>query len=320
MGDEDNDAFGARRRARQRTVDELLVAAEQLSVRLKRHLTALESGDLTAAADVAAVTRTALSDGQGDKVVRRLVTAHKLSEPAFLVSMPPFDDPLTVLSVGNLMQWNPLWAPGSRFVTLRDWLAMPAVVAPQATRRVTPWSEVIVALGNTDGAHVSTTVPLVLDEVDLVQADGATLSHWFAWHGGMVASTLLDFAIGAAGGTPAQFASQQPLGNLVLHRFALRSNTDDSPSTDIWARPHIDGRFLSWTNVTGQSEELRWANNDALAYRDGARVPREPGRARMLMSPHGNRIITPEELEREYGGTYGAAPDQTSRAQDQDSR
>ena len=82
--------------------EDCIAGAIELGQRLTRHLSALESGEVGAIADVAAVLRTLIVRGEGDDVIRRLSKRTHVPIPEVLVTTAAYDGPSVVLSAGAI--------------------------------------------------------------------------------------------------------------------------------------------------------------------------------------------------------------------------
>ena len=142
---------------------EFLARFQTVVRRLDAHVRAIDRGEYFARDDLATVLRTVLTRGKGDDGIRRLLSRFSLKAPTRRISPSANEGPNVLLAVGAL----PAEGDNLETVAVPDEL-MSAVAlfcrASNGTRRVT-WEDVATDYGNTFGAHLSTTVPVLLDDV-----------------------------------------------------------------------------------------------------------------------------------------------------------
>ena len=131
--------------------------------RLDSHIAAIDDGDYFIRDDLATVLRTLLTRGKGDDGIRRLLSRFGLSAPTRRISPSANEVANVLLAIGAL----PAEEDPSSVVAVPDGL-MSAVAlfvrSDKGARRAT-WEDVVTDYGNTFGAHLSTTVPVLLDDV-----------------------------------------------------------------------------------------------------------------------------------------------------------
>jgi len=132
--------------------------------RLDAHLAAIDRGDYFVRDDLATVLRTLLTRGKGDDGITRLLYRFSLRPLTRRISPSANEAPNVLLAIGALPVDEDKEAVA---VTMPDEF-MSAIAlfvrSAKASRRVT-WQDVVTDYGNTFGAHLSTTVPILLDDV-----------------------------------------------------------------------------------------------------------------------------------------------------------
>ena len=180
----------------QLSIADLVRGSVNLSSRVRRALNALDDGDLSAADDIAAVTRILLAYGRGDKVVLRLCSAFGLPLPSFWLSAVPTDQSDTELGVGRLPIGFPAdtfrgSAPNRSLVSFTDVLDGTCLVSRSTLRRRYSWSRLADEYGNTRGNHLGQHVPQVLSRIDMLDVAGMTLGHFVVRQMGWIAEEAL---------------------------------------------------------------------------------------------------------------------------------
>ncbi|KQR08542.1 hypothetical protein [Cellulomonas sp. Leaf334] len=169
---------------RSTTPVELIKQAQSTLHRLSTNLDAVDQGDPHASETVSSLLRTLISDGRGNSVCRRLEKIG-ISFPTVTVSRAPQNQPKTVLSFGNLPDYDGLgedqrggegWRREEPFLR---WLGLTSLRMPIASQRTTySYAYLITTIANTYGAHVSHTVPDLLDRATLFGVGGLPLSAY----------------------------------------------------------------------------------------------------------------------------------------------
>ncbi|MCI1017861.1 hypothetical protein HWD99_04405 [Microbacterium sp. C5A9] len=203
----------------QLTRDELREGVASLSRRLHRHLSAWEAGDQDAMFDVAAVTRTLLANGRGDKAVQRLCSQEKLDAPRVKVKYPAPTQRDVAFAFGGFpvdesalfprSDWIGTLDPGyggeeSSFpdpigwdsdvsFSLFEWLQtrfFTISLTDQPYRQVT-WEKLVIQYGNAYGSHLGGEHPDEISQTRLFSGHGRTLSEHGLWLAAAVASNSL---------------------------------------------------------------------------------------------------------------------------------
>lgn len=188
--------------------DELLANAVVLRSRLARHLDALESGEVGAVDDLAAVLRTLLAFGQGDKVITRLQRAYQVPAPRVFVSDPVEKIPHLLVAFGAILVADDRPQPdgtSARWLDLDSWIRSDAL-AVQGMGKPINWNKLITEYANTVGSHLSNTIPELLVETADVHAGQMNIIQFLVHNAGLVAESaldqVLDAIVGAAIGEP----------------------------------------------------------------------------------------------------------------------
>ena len=196
-----------------------LAGAIELGQRLARHLSALESGEPGAVADVAAALRTLIVRGEGDDVIRKLCKRNHVPLPEVLVTTAAHDSPSVVLSAGAIPvmpeDHDHPHQIATRMVNLDVWTRMTAlVVRGGAPRRANSWERVISMYANTFGAHLSGTIPSTLVETSSIMSGEHDLGEYLVFCAGIVAENTLNQVLDHLGGKPI----------IVPHKHARKPN------------------------------------------------------------------------------------------------
>jgi len=143
---------------------EFLVRFRTVVKRLDTQLKLIDEGQYHVRDDLATVLRALLTRGKGDDGIRRLATRFSLKPPKRGISRPANDGPNVLLAIGALPADD---ESSAQTVTVPDqlMLAVPLSVRSSAGIRRATWDNVVSDYGNTFGAHLSTTVPAILDDV-----------------------------------------------------------------------------------------------------------------------------------------------------------
>jgi hypothetical protein len=135
------------------------------------HLRDSIGGRASAMDDLAVVLRILACPGKGDDALRDAVKRFGLQEPSVIVSRPAEKYLLTLIAFGGVAAERKRLRPGpaetvrhgskSRPVEMimSDWLASLCLVNPNLVRRHHTWSQLIADVANTNGAHLSGSVP-----------------------------------------------------------------------------------------------------------------------------------------------------------------
>jgi hypothetical protein len=146
---------------------EFLKAFRMLVKRLDSHISSVDRGERHVRDDLAAVLRILLTRGKGENAIGRFLSRHRMSAEA-TISLPAFDGSSVWLSLGSL-PWDATGGTKTRVVSIPTGLiestALKVNVEGQAS--TVSWEQLIKSYGNTYGAHLSTTLPAILDGVRL---------------------------------------------------------------------------------------------------------------------------------------------------------
>lgn len=143
---------------------EFVVRFRTVVQRLDTQLRLIDSGEYHVRDDLATILRTLLTRGKGDDGIRRLLARFSLRPPQRAISPVADDGPNVLLAIGALPADD---MNNALKVTVPDQLmaAAPLFVRTNAGARRATWENVVSDYGNTFGAHLSTTVPEMLDDV-----------------------------------------------------------------------------------------------------------------------------------------------------------
>lgn len=201
----------------QLTRDELRAGVASVSRRLDRHLSAWEAGDQDAMFDVAAVTRTLLANGRGDKALQRLCSQEKLDPPTVAVRYPtpaqhdiafafggfPIDKSALIPRSDWIGTLDPGYGGGSFqdpvdwdtdvSMSVFEWLQtrfFTISLTDQPYRQVT-WEKLVTQYGNAYGSHLGVTHPDEISQTRLFSGHGRTLTEHGLWLAAAVAANSL---------------------------------------------------------------------------------------------------------------------------------
>ena len=212
--------------SRPATKDEVLDAARRHLNRLRRHMDALQAGEVGAVDDVAAVLRALLAHGSGDDGLRRLCRMHGINVPKVYVSEPVVDKQSIALAFGAVPAPADIEVP-VRHLDIDAWRRLPALIVRSAPRRVSTWEQVIREYGNTFGSHLSGTIPHLLSEISSICHSGPLdLGEYLIHCAGIVAEDALQQALATIDGDPDATAKRpqhqrlNPMVGLIVERYA----------------------------------------------------------------------------------------------------
>jgi hypothetical protein len=194
------------KRAQQLTGDQLVERVKSLSRRLTKHLDGWDAGDHDAMEDVAGITRTLLAFGGGDKAILRLCSQEHLTVPRVTFTNRTSQEPGVLFTMGALPVDEATFVPppGSflqvETIGLREWLLAPAVISVMASRRITNWGQLVADYGNTYGAHLSSSVPDVLNQSEVFVGPDGTLGELALRSAAIVAERALSEVLPLVGG------------------------------------------------------------------------------------------------------------------------
>jgi hypothetical protein len=206
---------------RQISPDELVQEAAALQRRLTRSLNDWDSGDADAIRDVAGYTRTLIGFGKGDGLLRRLQSMFAIDLPDVRLYSRPDVKGDPQLAIGGLPVDEDAKAEGADLVSFSQWLTTTVVVMRGANRRDTDWAQFVTDYGNTYGAHVSGTVPRVLEDVRVFHGPNGHMGGYLLRSAAIVAERALVAALVArdlAASAPAR--KYHPKG-LTVTGFAI---------------------------------------------------------------------------------------------------
>ncbi|WP_066904253.1 hypothetical protein [Mycolicibacterium houstonense] len=206
--------------------EDFVAGAIALGQRLTRHLSALESGEPGAVADVAAVLRTLIARGEGDDVIRKLCKRKRVPLPDVLVTTAANDAPSVVLSAGAIPvtpeDHDHPHQIATRMVRFDVWSDMTALVVRGGNpRRANNWDRVISMYANTFGSHLSGTIPSTLLETSSIMSGELDLGEYLIFCAGIVAESALNQVLDALAEKPIIVPHKQgrkpnPLAHLTL--------------------------------------------------------------------------------------------------------
>jgi hypothetical protein len=132
--------------------------------RLDAHLRAIDRGEYFVRDDLATVLRTLLTRGKGDDGLRRLLSRFSQKPPTRRISPFANEGPNVLFAIGALPAESDTSA---KAVTVPDDLMSAIALFSRSAKgtRLVSWEDVVTDYGNTFGAHLSTTVPVLLDDV-----------------------------------------------------------------------------------------------------------------------------------------------------------
>lgn len=214
--------------------EDLRAGVASLSRRLERHLRAWDGGDADAMLDVAAVTRTLLANGRGDKAIARLCSQERLKPPRIRIEhqiprdaavrfafggfpvdpdgimtrtgwIGSIDPGFGVLEDGSSDHMPSSWrSPGE--VDVFQWLRTPfvSITLPTQRHRQVTWEKLIVSFGNAYGAHLGVSHPEEISDIRLLSGHGRSLAEHGLWLSAAVALNALAELLPQVGERPPQ--------------------------------------------------------------------------------------------------------------------
>lgn len=176
------------------TDDEYITQIIYLLMRLKDHCDAIHDGALYRADDLAVVMRTLLGRGGGDDALAGMYRRLRHPQPTIQVSKPPASGADVYLSFGSVPRPTGSDSYDSlTFTELQDRLVVVTGTGERLRRRVV-WKSLIEDLGNTWGAHLSSTMPYYLERVEVGSGDDNPLSiHLLTCLATAVHRAVVDF-------------------------------------------------------------------------------------------------------------------------------
>ncbi|OBA70602.1 hypothetical protein A5641_12185 [Mycobacterium sp. 1554424.7] len=212
--------------SRAATREEILDAARRQFHRLRRHMDALQAGEVGAVDDVAGVLRALLAHGSGDDGLKRLCKMHGINLPKVYVSEPVADQQSIALAFGAVPAPADFEEP-ARYLDTDAWRRLPALIVRSAPRRVSTWEQVIREYGNTFGSHLSGTIPHLLSEISSICYSGPLdLGEYLIHCAGIVAEDALQQALSTIDGDAdaatkcPQHQRLNPIVRLIVERQA----------------------------------------------------------------------------------------------------
>ncbi|MEJ7633544.1 hypothetical protein [Aeromicrobium sp.] len=212
----------------ERSDDEFKQFLVRLQERLGSHTASLHAGRLSATDDLAAVLRTLLTRGAGDDVVRKAIKRFSLQEPIVLVSAPITRQRNLKLAFGALpVGIDDSGDEHTNYVGVLDWINSLALSKEGLHREYYTWAQLITAYANTNGSHLSRTVPDVLHEVVVDQVGEVDLGVYLIWCAAVLADEALRDVIQQLGMAQVDPATP-PL--LAITWMMLSVNADQKPN------------------------------------------------------------------------------------------
>ncbi|MCV7008232.1 hypothetical protein [Mycobacterium gordonae] len=253
------------------TQAEVVAVARRLRQRLSRHLDALETGEIGAVDDLAAVLRTLLAHGKGDDAIVRLCHSHKLPLPQVRVSLPVADDQKIGLAFGAIPAPDEPGHPPTVVMDIDRWRGLDALIIKGAPRRVNSWEQLITEYANTYGSHLSGTIPHLLSHASSMGYSGnLDVGEYLIHCAGLVAEDALQQVLKAIDGDAAQppgHRLQTPLTRLTVETKTPPSieagyNVLDRPfgQTLQIAKLRVDGMYfmLELTRAAADETTFHW--------------------------------------------------------------
>jgi len=175
----------------------MLQAAPGVLQRLTEALDRFDSGNQLEIHNIAALNRTILGSGKGDRLVLRLSNAFKLDLPE--VGIPA----VTELRGPIALQIGPIPCTPEdavRMVALQTWLDEAAVKFPHGSDM--RWERFIRDFANESSTHVSVHVSVELEEIKLHHGPSSSMSEYLVRAAGAVAEHALSYVLNQKLGSP----------------------------------------------------------------------------------------------------------------------
>lgn len=230
---------------RPRTRDELLASARKVHRRIERALDALDEGQLDAIDDVAALTRTVLAFGKGDKLLLRLVNGFELERPKIHVP-PPANLRVPATTVIGPIPWE-ADAPDVRTRDVFEWVQYGSAAQLNGFSRQT-WDKFINGYANDNGAHVSTTVRRELEAMSLFFGPTSNMADYLMRAAGVVAARSLGEVLARIDGESPKQSGLRPfhVGDLRIGQITIGEVAEGGGvSVDISGRHEEEMRLVA---------------------------------------------------------------------------
>lgn len=212
-----------------RTDADARMALARLHERLVTHATSLSEGRHSAVADLAAVLRTLMVRGKGDDALRRTAKRFSLPSPVVHVSRPIKRTPGVVFAFGGLPV-TPDDTTGTEFF---DWSLSLALAKTGLRREYYDWAQFINEFANTNGSHLSGTIPAMLAVSRVHAVSDLDLGTYLVWCAAEVTGSATEQLLTALG-LPSAGSTPGPPVRVTGLRVA---DTDDGRSTEVFVQP-----------------------------------------------------------------------------------
>lgn len=237
--------------------DEFIVAFRDLTIRLDSHIKLVAGGDLRFRNDLAGVVRILLGRDKANQAVKRFCKRFGQPEPRVAIFGSAREGEHTILHLAALPTTDDD-DEGHRLNISTELMSQVAIVvrAAKSALRFT-WQAVIDDYGNSFGAHLTRTVPRILDATRFYGVGPTDIGTYMLWSIGIAASA-------------------------AAHELLVTSDSSHVPAAH--------GRYLAGTEIT-EVLYLREGGKDDLR----ARVRREdwsvPGPLISMPSPSGQHLL-----------------------------
>jgi hypothetical protein len=157
--------------------------------RLDAHLAAIDRGDYFVRDDLATVLRTLLTRGKGDDGIRRLLSRFNLTPLSRKLSPSAYEAPNVLLAIGALPADED---ESAKAMTVPDEFMSANALFARAAKgaRCVTWRDIVSDYGNTFGAHLSTTVPILLDDVHYLGLSETDFGTYMLRSAGVLTSSV----------------------------------------------------------------------------------------------------------------------------------
>lgn len=244
---------------------EFLDAFRTLVKRLDSHIRSIDHGERHVRDDLAAVLRILLTRGKGEDAMRRFMSRHQMSADA-TVSLPAFEGPSVWLSLGSL-PWDAATGTETQVVTIPKGLMESTALTARVGHRTekVSWEKLVKSYGNTYGAHLSTTLPGILDGVKLHGVCEADIGTYMLRSLGVIASgvcnTMLRRVDPAHSSVTYDFYFE---GVQLLGIACVRLRNSDIVTVEFSTRRgHLSMPLLSFAFPDGGGAKLNFARDAA---------------------------------------------------------
>lgn len=243
-----NDGPGRRRTPAER--DQLLV--NQL-VNLSAALDAAESGGPAAFPAIATWLRPLVGT---DRALHSWAHERGLPIPSVVVSRPPDNGADVVLSVGLLPA--PARDPQSEQLSVKKWMGKTAIRlrTPDGRLVTMSWAQLVSAVANEQGAHLSPDVAEVFDHAQVLQMSGLTLECFALRQIGIIVEDLVEQMLASTGEHPlvGRHARNGELNGVCATWVSVRRTKNEPLERQYWI--DLDGQAIDL-----RREVFRWTSD-----------------------------------------------------------